>query len=64
MNGLPCQDAELKAEKHGGKYPLQTLEKLGCKKKEYIRYTWPLVSPGNVQQIMPYHNLAYAIMAV
>jgi hypothetical protein len=34
------------------------------KKKEYIRYTWPLVSPGNVQQIMLYHNLAYAIMAV
>jgi hypothetical protein len=32
MNGLPCQDAELKAEKYGEKNPLKTLEKLGCEK--------------------------------
>jgi len=31
MNGLPCQDAELKAEKHGGKTPLKTLENWGAK---------------------------------
>jgi hypothetical protein len=34
MNGLPCQDAELKAEKYGGK-PSKMLEKLGCEK--YVR---------------------------
>jgi hypothetical protein len=32
MNGLPCQDAELKAEKYGGKGPLKMLEKFGCEK--------------------------------
>jgi hypothetical protein len=30
MKGLPWQDAELKAEKYGGKTS-KTLEKLGCK---------------------------------
>jgi hypothetical protein len=31
MNGLPCQDAELKGEKYGGREtPLKMLEKLGC----------------------------------
>jgi hypothetical protein len=32
MNGLPCQDTELKAEKCGEKNPLKMLEKLGRKK--------------------------------
>jgi hypothetical protein len=32
MNGLPCQDAELKAKKYGVENPLKTLEKLGCEK--------------------------------
>jgi hypothetical protein len=32
MNGLPCQAAELKAEKYGVKTPLKRLKKLGCEK--------------------------------
>jgi hypothetical protein len=30
MNGLPCQDVELKTGKYGGRNPPKTLEKLGC----------------------------------
>jgi hypothetical protein len=36
MNGLPCQDAELKAGKYGGQ---KTLEKLGCKKYVIAKIT-------------------------
>jgi hypothetical protein len=32
MNGLPCQDAEMKAEKCGWENPLKRLAKLGCEK--------------------------------
>jgi hypothetical protein len=39
MNGLPCQDTELKAEKYGGKIPLKTLEKLGCEKYASTKIT-------------------------
>jgi hypothetical protein len=35
MNGLPCQDAELKAEKYGRKM----LEKLGCGKYTMVKIT-------------------------
>jgi hypothetical protein len=38
MNGLPCQDAEFKAEKYGGK-PSKTLEKLGCEKYAMAKIT-------------------------
>jgi hypothetical protein len=39
MNGLPCQGAELKAEKYMGKKPLKTLEKLGCEKYVLAKIT-------------------------
>jgi hypothetical protein len=39
MNGLPCQDAELKAEKYGGKSPLKALEKLECEKYASAKIT-------------------------
>jgi hypothetical protein len=35
MNGLPCQDAELKVEKYGRK----TLEKFGCEKYTMAKIT-------------------------
>jgi hypothetical protein len=38
MNGLPCQDAELKAEKCGKK-PSKTLEKLECENYAMAKIT-------------------------
>jgi hypothetical protein len=39
MNGLPCQDAELKAEKYGGKKPSKMLEKFGCENNTIEKIT-------------------------